>query len=235
VLISSNEGKTWSWVGRVPLAQQEGSALKLAVSPGNTELVFAAGLGGVYRSSDGGATWVWASKGLERVLVSGDLLALSDQRLYVATREGIYTSGDGGAGWSPLNTGLRNLNITQLAQAADGTLFAGASDGGVYRALDGNTWEWVSDELTSYRIQDLATDPSDANVLYAATVGGIYKSINKGSNWLRASKGLTSPFVNWLNVSLDGQTLYLGTGDQGVFKGQPGPAEGADFRTQSVR
>jgi hypothetical protein len=235
VLVSSNEGRSWNWVGRVPLAQGEGNALKLAVSPGNTELVFAAGLGGVYRSSDGGATWVWASKGLERVLVSGDLLALSDQRLYVATREGIYTSGDGGAGWSPLNTGLRNLNITQLAQAADGTLFAGASDGGVYRALDGNTWEWVSDELTSYRIQDLATDPRDANVLYAATVGGIYKSINKGSNWLRASKGLTSPFVNWLNVSLDGQTLYLGTADQGVFKGQPGPAEGADFRTQSVR
>jgi photosystem II stability/assembly factor-like uncharacterized protein len=233
VLKSGDGGQNWNWVGRVPFVQPEGT-LRLAVSPSNAEVVYAAGMGGVYQSRDGGASWQWASRGLERVFVTGDLVLGSATQLFVATREGVYKSDDGAQSWSPINVGLRNLNITQLALAADGTLFAGANDGGVYRSLDASTWEWVSDDLSSYRIQDLATDLSDANVLYAATIGGIYKSINKGSNWLRASQGLTTPFVNWLWVSPDGQTLYLGSNDQGLFGGQPADAGGADFRIQSL-
>ncbi|MBF6596384.1 MAG: Ig-like domain-containing protein [Thermaceae bacterium] len=236
VFLSSDNLATIPWVRRIPY-QQFGSVL-LAPSPRNDQLVYAGGSGGVYKSTDGGATWNAAFGGLQHATVSAIVVnPANDQMVFVATgHAGVYKSTDGAASWQAANRGLGNLETSSLCLAADNsTLVAGTNDGGVYVSLDlGGTWGWSS-SVGSYSVNGVACDPSDPNVIYAATTGGVYKSVDKGSSWTQASVGLTTPYDQKVWVSPDGQTLYLQTQDQGVFKGQPSASGGAGFRTQSVK
>ncbi len=233
---SADNLESFTWVGRVPFQRYARARLV----PGNTvNLIYAAmssPSSGIYRSDDGGATWHWRSQGLEHTVVS-DLVVHpdDDQLLFVGTHHGVYKSEDGGETWVPINRGLGNLEVTSLCLAADkNTLVAGTADGGVYISLDqGGTWSH-SATIGSYTVRDVACDPSDASVIYAATIGGVYKSRDKGATWTLASKGLTSPFAEKLWISPDGQTLYLGTSDVGIFRGTPSDDQGAEFRTQGI-
>ncbi len=116
--------------------------------------------GSLYRSQNGGQTWV-------ELPVFGDGLALSpdfaaDQTLFVfgsgAYPSRIYRSTDGGSTWRPIWNGLRHLNIVSLSVSpefvSDDNLFAfaryqdltgsgslGAEQLALYRSTDrGNTW-----------------------------------------------------------------------------------------------
>lgn len=236
---SADNLESFTWVGRVPFQR----FARTQLVPGNTaNLIYAAmssgyfSSSGIYRSDDGGATWHWRSQGLEHTVVSDLVVHPDDDRLlFVGTHHGVYKSEDGGETWVPINRGLGNLEVTSLCLAADkNTLVAGTADGGVYISLDqGGTWSH-SATIGSYTVSDVACDPSDASVIYAATMGGVYKSRDKGATWTLASKGLTSPFAEKLWISPDGQTLYLGTSDVGIFRGTPSDDEGAEFRTQGI-
>ena len=241
VLRSDDGGRTWTWVGRVPYQHQYGGGPLLSAT-GVPDLLYAVAGGGVYRSEDGGATWEQRSQGLEHVNLYGhylnDLVVHPDNAnllFYATGHAGVYRSDDGGGQWQPINRGLRNLEVSSLCLATDGqTLFAGLRDGGVYVSLDqGGTWSFA-DGIGHYRVMDVACDPSDANVVYAATYGGVYKSVDKGSTWVLASDGLTTPFVDGILVSHDGQRLYLHTLETGIFRGIPSDTEGAVFRTQGM-
>lgn len=235
VFLSTDNLNSAPWVGRVPY---QTSSVLLAPSATNDQLIYAGGTGGVYKSGNAGATWNVASNGLQHATVTGIVVnPTNDQMVFVATgHAGVFKSTDGAASWQAANRGLGNLETTSICLAADNsTLVAGTNDGGVYVSLDqGGTWGWSS-SIGSYSVNGVACDPSDPNVIYAATTEGVYKSVDKGSSWTQASVGLTTPYDQRVWVSPDGQTLYLQTQDQGVFKGQPSASGGAGFRTQSVK
>ena len=107
-----------------------------------------------------------------------------------------------------------------LELGADNTIYAAMGlfvTDGVYSSTTGNSGGWT--KLTNfptsgvYRIE-LATAPSDANVIYAMThkssnngLGGVYKSSNKGSNW----STLTTPVDDDNGIGNDitrGQAWY---------------------------
>jgi photosystem II stability/assembly factor-like uncharacterized protein len=66
----------------------------------------------------------------------------------------------------------------------------------------------------------MALDPQKSSILYAGTrYGGVYKSIDGGSNWKRINNGLTVTSVQALIINpLDPAVLYAGTFDKGLFK-----------------
>ena len=103
------------------------------------------GGGTVYKSTDGGATWVEVTTGLDAELgFRGILIDRFDSRiLYLATeQDGVYISRDSGTTWTSWNEGLwdkalseaRTNSFDTLEISADGRLlFLGSSGSGVWR------------------------------------------------------------------------------------------------------
>lgn len=183
--------------------------------------------GGLWKSTNRGITWanLW-----EHMPVStfGDVaIAPSDPDIvYAGTGEqqnrqstswgnGVYRSDDGGATWNHL--GLEETRHTGRVQvhpqnpdvvyvAALGNLWRSSPDRGVYRSRDGgNTWDKVLFVDDHTGAVDLAMDPSDPNVLYAAMYqrqrrawgfngggsgSGIYKTTDGGDSWRELTNGL---------------------------------------------
>lgn len=202
-----------------------GRVTAVAGVPGNSATYYVgAADGGVFRTTDGGITWkalfqyesvasigalavdpvnpniVWAGTGEANV------------RNDVSFGDGVYKSTDGGAHWKRM--GLeRSFQISRILidphqpnnvmVAAMGSPWADREDRGVYRTTDGGaTWQKVLYLGPSVGIADMAMDPQNPQVVFAAAYrfrrtpwsysdGGpedaIYRSIDQGRTWQRLS------------------------------------------------
>jgi sugar lactone lactonase YvrE len=133
-----------------------------------------------------------------------------------------------GAGWS-----LVSGRITALTQTPDGTWFAGAADGGVWRSSDqGQNWTPTFDTMPSLSIGALAVDPVDGSLWvgtgeantsqdsYAGT--GVYRSSDDGASYQRVGDDASgnNPLVSRtvFQIAFDSNgTAYAATND-GLFR-----------------
>jgi photosystem II stability/assembly factor-like uncharacterized protein len=150
--------------------------------------------GGVFRSTDNGATWMQTS------LNNTDVQALAIARngqIFAGTASGqVFHSPDQGARWEPLGDDLNTLNVTTLALSSDEQfLFAGTAGSGVFRwPLHGSSsplrWEPVNTRLTDLTIRCLKAIASN---LFAGTArGGVFRSSDNGDLWAPVNAGITS-------------------------------------------
>ena len=111
--------------------------------------------GGVYRSSDGGATWV--ASGLAGEVV-GDLVWLGPF-LYAAGETGFFRSQDTGATWTKLSAspGRPSRLMFPLAPAAGLEAFL-ATDRGLFRTMDAGE-HWVPAGFAGQEVITVATFP----------------------------------------------------------------------------
>ncbi|NJL27561.1 MAG: hypothetical protein HC897_06510 [Thermoanaerobaculia bacterium] len=145
---SGNGGKSWSTL----LADT--AFVEVWFDPGAPQRVLARSLDQkLYRSLDGGASWLEISPVPDEDVSSWVVDARSTSRLLAVTRTSLYRSEDFGTSWvpEPLPQVLGDTTFVKLlASAADGTVWAGflvqlAVDGtarqGLYRSTDfGQTW-----------------------------------------------------------------------------------------------
>ena len=168
-----------------------GRLIDLVLDPTTSGTVYvAAGTGGVWKSTDGGATL--ASSWPDDLAQSMGALAIAPNgTLYAGTGEpdhggggsyygtGIYRSTDGGATWTSLgleNTGaigrirIDPTNPQRIFVAAQGRLFDTGGDRGVFLSENGGaTWRLVLDGLNdSTGAIDLAINPADPKIVLAA-------------------------------------------------------------------
>lgn len=103
-------------------------------------LILNAGNGGIFRSSDNGASWEWSGWGLP---CDQQVLAISEYNntLYASIHgNGVYISTDNGGSWKPINTGVEDKIFYALFVDRI-NLFAGDSQGGMYYSdNNGTTW-----------------------------------------------------------------------------------------------
>jgi hypothetical protein len=136
-----------------------GDVRALALSPGyTTDRTLFAGTygGGVFKSTDGGASWSATGLTTNLTVYAQELSPdyATDRTLFAGTWGGeVFKSTDGGASWSAVNTGLTaDLTIRALAlspsYATDRTLFAGSWSGGVFKSTDGGA-SWGAVGLTN--------------------------------------------------------------------------------------
>src|SRR5689334_14809792 len=183
--------------------------------------------GGVWKSMNMGTTWepVFDEQPVSSI---GDIAIhpKNPDVVYVGTGEannrqtstygdGLYKTTDGGKTWTHI--GLRDSysisrividpkNPETVYVAAGGSLFGPGPERGVYKSTDGGkTWNKIKfvDENTGFT--DLAIDPSNSNILYAASYqrrrtsccfngGGpgsaVWKTTDAGKTWTKLTSGL---------------------------------------------
>ena len=101
--------------------------------------------GGVYKSSDGGVSWIKVFSDIfvnkvEAVLdSSGNLIILAGTADHPfhdeSTGHGVYLSLDNGASWQPMNTGLEMQSVFALASDPQnpGVVYVGTGGGGIFK------------------------------------------------------------------------------------------------------
>src|SRR5262249_4841525 len=145
----------------------------LTVDPTNATTVYAGfNGGGVFKSTDGGASWSASNGGLTSTNVPS--LAWgpgTPAPVYVATNGGVFKSTDGGSSWLPSNNGLPTTSLQSYAVAIDpttpATLYTAISYisnintyFAVYKSTDGGTdWSYSSSGLSALA-NVLAVDPA---------------------------------------------------------------------------
>jgi photosystem II stability/assembly factor-like uncharacterized protein len=122
---------------------------------------------------------------------------------------------------------MRRISIFVLALLLVTPMLINAteSDRGGIEALSNDettTWTAINSGLTNTQVYALAIDPTNPNIIYAGTNGGVFKSTNWGGNWSAINSGLTDTHVWALAIDPSNtSTLYAGTGE-GVFKSADG-------------
>lgn len=83
-------------------------------------------------------------------------------------------------------------------------------------------------------VQALAADPQQANILYAGTTGGLFKSTDGGTSWSWSGRGLKPEDVMSVAVAPSNRSVvYAGT-PKGVFISTDGAASWRDTRFRRI-
>lgn len=213
---STDAGRTWKHIG-LATTRQIGRVL---VHPRDPNTVYVAALGhvygsqadrGVYKSTDGGATW-------QKVLYKGDSVGAIDlafdpanpQTIYAAMwavrrppwfiyapanapGSGLFKSVDAGKTWTQLTHGLPVDGLGRMGIAISAAnprrvyVVADAKEGGLFRSEDaGATFTKVSTDQRiwgrGWYFETITADPNNADIVYVPNTG-VYKSVDGGKTW----------------------------------------------------
>lgn len=203
-------------------------------------IIYAAiGPSGVWKSENNGTTWIPVFENENTVSVGDIAIAQSHTDIiWVGTGEatcrnsvtigdGVYKSTDAGKTWK--NMGLEETrHISRIVinpgdpnivfVAAMGHLWGPNRERGVYKTTDGGTtWKKVLyvDQNTGFA--DLAMDPSDSLILYAAAYehrrlpyyfssggpgGGLYKTVDGGETWTKLTSDLPEGVMGRIGIDV---------------------------------
>ena len=220
-----------------------GRIADIAIHPDNDNVWYVAtGSGGVWKTNNSGHTWkpifdnytsystgcitldpsnpatVWLGTGEN---VGGR---------HVAYGDGIYKSTNGGQSWK--NMGLKksehiskiivhpeNSNIIWVA--VQGPLWKSGDERGLYKSTDGGTtWKKTLGNSEWTGVTDIAMDPRDPNVMYAATWdrhrtvasymgggpgSGLHRSRDGGETWTKLTTGIPGSNLGKIGIAISPQ------------------------------
>ncbi|MHB1223962.1 MAG: WD40/YVTN/BNR-like repeat-containing protein, partial [Gemmatimonadaceae bacterium] len=208
---STDQGKSWTHLGLD--ATRQISAVR--VHPDDPDVVYVAAQGdrwkgtperGIYRSTDGGASWTLVLKGENATSGASDLsMDPSNPRILYAAfwdnqrvpwqvrsggaGSGIWKSTDGGDSWTRLSQGLPKLmgKIGVAVSPADPErvyAIVEAEKGGLFRSDDaGRSWRLLSDDRLiqsrSWYYMKVVADPANADVVWVLNAP-VLRSIDGG-------------------------------------------------------
>ncbi len=231
-------GLEWRLIGPF----RGGRSVAAAGVPGQPETFYFGGVnGGVWRTTNAGRTWTPIFDSVKVGSIGAVAVAPSDPNvIYVGSGEadmrsdisegnGMYKSTDGGKTWSAI--GLSDSQAigrvivdprdpNRVFVAALGHPYGPNAERGVFRSNDGGrTWQKVLYKDENTGAIDLAFDPHDSRIIYAALWrtrrtpwnvyppsngpgSGLFKSTDGGDHWQQLTKGLPSERVGRIGVAV---------------------------------
>jgi photosystem II stability/assembly factor-like uncharacterized protein len=178
---SLDSGVTWAELPNVGLPT--GIATYITVTPRGTLLVAGnpGSGGGLFRSTDDGATWIPSVKGMNDPFVMSIASDTKNRRFVMAPNEGLfrYQRTDG---WKRLTNGIPSWGWKNICIGKNDVVFVADTGGGVYRSTDhGDTWTSISNGLAN--LHNYVINVSRAGSVLLCTFGGVYRSTDNGDSW----------------------------------------------------
>jgi len=224
IVKSRDGGATWAVTPFRPAASNA-FLRKIIVEPANRVTALSwdtpEGKTSVYRSSDGGTSWVThrftpVITGLIEDLAvdpanTNMLYAAHPRSCFIsciADSGGISRSTDGGAHWT---VSFKGFGIEQVLvdPFGSGTVYA---IGQVARRSQNGGATWTSIALPSDTIFRIALDPVVPDVVYASTYYGFWRSDDRGSTWQQLSGWPYFPAWTIAVNPAQRQTIVIGGG-----------------------
>jgi photosystem II stability/assembly factor-like uncharacterized protein len=230
---STDAGKSWKYAG----LRDTHTISAIVVNPRRPNIVYASSMGhvfkanaqrGVFKSTDGGATW-------HKVLFVDDRTGAIDlvmdpknsNVLYAAMWQayrtawslssggqgsGLYKSTDGGAHWTNLSHKrgfpqgpLGRIGVT-VAASNSRVVYAivQAREGGVFRSTDGGeTWRRTNDEWKlrqrAFYYMSIYADPTDPDRVYAPEVDALWVSQDGGRTFTELHTPHGDNHIVWID------------------------------------
>ncbi|HSN87946.1 MAG TPA: hypothetical protein VL025_14400, partial [Thermoanaerobaculia bacterium] len=212
-----------------PIGPYGGSVTVLRYDPVHTGRVYAATLeNGVFRSTDGGASWEPMNRGLPPTLRLVEFLVVTPTNppvLYASAFDSWLFRSVDGAPWEEVEKPL-GLYVRPLAGAPSspdaiwGSCYGGSqgreNELRICKSADGGrTWDTVLALPDNHQVAALVLDPRSPSTLYAAVSGidpFLLRSRDGGATWERIDGGLPHPRYSWglsLAVAPDSGHLYF--------------------------
>lgn len=194
--VSTDAGETWET--HTPPTMRVAALAAHPARPG--DVLLGARYRGIYRSADGGTSWVPSSRGMTATQIEA-LAVGSDSTIYAgATGDGLFTSGNGGDDWQRLElparspddfTWVRRLSVhprrPRLLYAGLSSAFA---DDLVRTDNGGASFVDLGPLPSGQLLTDLAFDPASPDTVFASSLGDFpagtcksFRSTDRGNTW----------------------------------------------------
>ena len=223
VFKTTNSGATWSQLDiRYDNGEHLWNVNGFALDPANPGTLYAGSVGALFKSADGGATWIEMNgpgNGFTNVL---HVDPGTPTRLYAGTYWGLYRSEDGGESFDKLyppaggSPSVFEIDAVAISPADRNVVYAG-QNGGLIKSVDGG----LEFHPIFMSASSLAIDPSAPQTIYAGTNSdaAIQKSLDGGATWDPIETGLEGQFVTAIAIDPSAPTtLYVSTETGGVFR-----------------
>ncbi len=198
---SDNGGTTWTTIfddygaasiGAVKINQQDPNLIWVGTGEGAQRNTSAWG-DGLYKSTDGGATFAKAGLGDTYNIARIQLHPTDKNTLYVAAlgsiwgptgSRGLYKTTDGGSTWNKLTTGLPSSPMT----GADGLVMDPKNPQTLYVSF----WDRIRYPWGLISGGNTQGVPDPLKLVDGSKNGGIFKSTDGGRSWKKLTNGLPS-------------------------------------------
>lgn len=226
---STDQGDNWQQVSRLPV-----NFADFEFHPADSNVLYGVSLRkGVFRSNDGGRTWIAKNSGLRLNpaasccdLPQVEVDPTNGSIVYVLLAGRVaYRSGNGGDSWSQLQ-GLR-FTDEERALVIDpqnpATLYIGGGEGVFKSTNSGTSWNLLDCDCEAAGV---AVDPGETRIVFA--VGdGLKKSTNGGTSWVRLANSGPTANVRFAGVQVSpgsSNQIVVGGDGGGIFRSQNGGA-----------
>ena len=200
----------WEKLGTAGMTNQNIWALA-----GSGNNFYAAGNGGVYLSTDGGATWMVRNTGMTYSVIQA--LVIDGGKIYAGTQQGgaanneVWVSEDSAQNWRRLGNGIAadfpagTTNAVYELAVVGGKLFAVGTTGVL--AHDGTKW---STAFQGPNVSSFFSLAASGNTLFAGSwYHGLARSLDGGASWSFVNSGLNGRQI--YTVHKENGVLYAGT------------------------
>lgn len=232
VYLSTDGGDNWTQITSLPTSGI--GRVELAMHPQHPNYLLASfvdasngGLYGLYKSTDGGATWtqlpapdyLYSQGNYDHHVIfhpyDTSIIFAGGVFPYNSSHNGIVRSLDGGATWEDVTdrspNGKVHPDIHFFAWGADTALYV-ASDGGLWRSYDlGNTWENLNENIGAIQFYTVDIKPDYSGLVLGGTQDNgtaIYYDA-WGDDWQNVRGGDGGPVLWLLHAPDSFLTTYI--------------------------
>ncbi|NET31591.1 MAG: sialidase [Cyanothece sp. SIO1E1] len=238
LLKSTNGGSSWQRIVRGLDNQYRLSSLSSFAQ--NSKIMFLSSLGdGIYKSEDQGDSWLKVNHGLANLTI--DLIAVSpycsDLTLAAGQAQGLYLTENRGGLWQQVIGD--NHKLTAIAFFPNDQIVVSNQQGTLQISRDGGkVWQEHFTLKDKGAITAIAISPNfsaDKTWFIGTAKGGVFKTVDHGTSFTAANKGLSEKAIRDIVVHAKEQkefTLFVSTWNEGVFYSTDG---GNTWHKKSVR
>jgi photosystem II stability/assembly factor-like uncharacterized protein len=224
LLRSTNGGLTWKRI--VNGLDNRGNLVSLAISSHSKQFLFlSSDRDGIYKSQNGGSSWLKVNSGLGSLSIS--LLAMSadnNQVIFAAgTKDRLYRTINGGQSWHQVRSDASR--ITAITTVPKKHILIGNEQGVVNLSNDdGNSWSQSFQFSNSGAITAIAVSPNfafDQTFFVGTRTGGIFRTTNGGNSFVAVSNGVSDKSIRSIVISPNyrtDSTIFASTWNEAIFQ-----------------